>query len=1207
MPRMRVPFPVGGVSKNLPETDQPPLTCPEAFNVRGIDPATGRTRGASRSGMRRIADLGKGPVQQVASLVYNNNRTTFTELQQPVLEWANLLNADTLFQTSRSIAVDSVGNVYVTQGDSQLAKYNSEGVEVWRIEVPLTATGQSVGPVVVDGFGNIYVGIADGPTNLAGAVVAFNPGNPDDGDEEPTQKWTEDLEGYCVDLRLYGAQLFVLENRANQSYLRSWSNIRTAGPFELWSKAVPNPASAIDVNAAGEVFVACPANPDRGVITDAGVCTDPQAIDWTPRDLGADGAGNEGIDRLWSWHDASQIPGLSTGDLVFFWEDLTGNRRDFFDPFSVNPDLKPPKYQQEAICGRPAIRFTAEDATALLTDVANGQDDDANKSLMPGTVGSKFTMFIIARVPDGGPVGTLFSHYGDNNAWHRVSFVNNITNASPPVLEEDLGEMLPLIRPVDDGGGAGAILPLSIDTENDSSVQILAYRFDGKGTAGDDNSTLRNNGTVTDNFTVLSDRTAARSALGVHTTFAAYGHLDCDVAEIIVVNGELDYDSDPTVDCDLKKIEGYLAHKYGMQHLLPPTHLYRGTPPSGSGVEQDTESELAIRSTDGILAKYAAQRGSLRWARAGAGYGVGVAVGTERRVFSVGVGATGSAVTTRCVIDEGATPSLDVSDGAWTREDAPPTIDRLRLAVDRGGSLYVPVHDPEATTTLRRIAKDGDLVSEFTATGAIRAVGVAIPGNYPDEDLDTPERVLVACDPTYQVGAQTTGQSVLSVQLVESEVEPGNPREKLLLAVAGGQLCTLDKQYAASVPTGGASLFDSSSPWVRMQEAYGQVFMLDGERYAVFDPEDAMVEDWESQSAGSIPERCKILCLWNGRVFLARGDSPHNWFMSKVGNPYNWDFFPAVRTSDQAIEGASSRAGLFPDILNAAIPYSDDLLIMGGDHSIYRMTGDPADSGRIDLVTDETGVAFGSPWCKDPSGRLYFLGSRGGVYVMGGGSAPQSLTVDTLDFELKDIDLSAFTARMVYDTRLHGFHLLFVPIGSLNTVEGTIHYFFDTKNRAWWPDTFSNSGLQPLCACVSDGDSPDDRQIIVGCADGRLRAFDRLATSDDGYLIDSSVVVGPLRDRQGRAARFSNPIIELDPQYGGITAKLYGSSRNSIPPRAKFETKARVESGTNRVQRIGVRGESCWMLLCNASTSERWSIDEMSIDAAPAGRSAVHG
>lgn len=1207
MPRVRVPFPVGGVSKNLPETDQPPMTTPEAFNVRGIDPVTGRTRGASRGGMRRIADLGLGPIQQVASLVSNNNRTTFSERESPSLEWANELNADTLFQSSKSIAVDSVGNIYATQGDSQLAKYNAEGVEVWRVEVPLPATGQSVGPVAVDAFGNIYVGVASGPSGLSGSVVAFNPGNSDDGDEEPTERWTEALTGYCVDLRIYGSRLLVLESGIDRSFLRNWSNIRTAAPLELWSKAVPNPASALDVNAAGEIFVACPPNAGRGVIKDGGVCTDPQAISWTPRDLEADGSGNAGIDRLWSWHDASEIPGASSGDLVFFWEDLTGNGRDFFDPFPINPDLKPPRYQQEAICGRPAIRFTAEDKTALLTEIASGQDDKLNKSLIPGTVGSQFSLFIISRVPSGGSIGTMFSHFGDFTGWHRISFVNNATNATVPVEDDDLGQMLPYIRPVSDAGGSAASLVKSIDTDNESSVQILSYRFAGKGEIGDDNTVLRSNGAVHDTFTVLSDRTAARTGIGVHTTYPALSHFDGDIAEIIVVKGELDYNSDPTVACDVKRIEGYLAHKYGMQHLLPADHVYRGAPPSGSGVEDDTVSELAIRSTDGILAKFAAQRGALRWARSGAGFGIGVAVGPDRLVYSVGRGVSGNAATVRCVVDEGASPSLEPAKGAWTRDDPPPTVDRLRLGVDRGGALYVPVHDSAATATLRRIARDGDLISEYVATGSIRAVAVAVPDAYPDDDLDTPERVLVACDPIYQVGAQTQGQSVLSVLLLDTTVLPGNPREKSLLAIAGGTLSVLDEQYAVSVPSGASGLFNAASPWVVMREAYGEVFMLDGEGYAVYDPEKASVVDWESRSAGSIPERCKIMCLWNGRVFLGRGDSPHNWFMSKVGNPYNWDFFPAVRTSDQAIEGASSRAGLFPDILNAAIPYSDDLLIMGGDHTIHRMTGDPADSGRIDLITDDTGIAFGSPWCKDPSGRLYFLGSRGGVYVMSGGSGPQSLTVDTLDFELKDIDLARYTARMVYDTRMHGFHLLFVPIGSLETTAGTIHYFYDTKNLAWWPDRFSNAGLEPLCACVSDGDSPEDRQIIVGCADGVIRAFDRLATSDDGYLIDTSVVIGPLKSKQGRAARWANPIVELDLCCGGVTARLYGSSRNAIPPRAQFETTARITPGTNQMHRIGVKGESCWLLLTNASATDRWSVDEMSIDAAPAGRSAVHG
>ncbi len=110
------------------------------------------------------------------------------------------------------------------------------------------------------------------------------------------------------------------------------------------------------------------------------------------------------------------------------------------------------------------------------------------------------------------------------------------------------------------------------------------------------------------------------------------------------------------------------------------------------------------------------------------------------------------------------------------------------------------------------------------------------------------------------------------------------------------------------------------------------------------------------------------------------------------------------------------------------IPYSDDVLIFGCDHSIYQMSGDPMDSGAIDLISDTVGMAFGRPYCMDGQGNIYFFSNRGGVYTLaGGGGKPTPISLDLIGPEIDKINLNTTSVRMVWDEESFGFHLFLTP------------------------------------------------------------------------------------------------------------------------------------------------------------------------------------
>jgi hypothetical protein len=72
------------------------------------------------------------------------------------------------------------------------------------------------------------------------------------------------------------------------------------------------------------------------------------------------------------------------------------------------------------------------------------------------------------------------------------------------------------------------------------------------------------------------------------------------------------------------------------------------------------------------------------------------------------------------------------------------------------------------------------------------------------------------------------------------------------------------------------------------------------------------------------------------------------------------------------------------------------------------------------------------------------------------------------------------------------------------------HFFYEQRTGGWFQDQFSNANHNPLCACQFDGNNPEDRVVLMGSWDGVCRFLDPNAQNDDGRIIQSSVVMGPL-------------------------------------------------------------------------------------------------
>lgn len=385
-----------------------------------------------------------------------------------------------------------------------------------------------------------------------------------------------------------------------------------------------------------------------------------------------------------------------------------------------------------------------------------------------------------------------------------------------------------------------------------------------------------------------------------------------------------------------------------------------------------------------------------------------------------------------------------------------------------------------------------------------------------------------------------------------------------------------------------------------------KLYYVDGSSYRIYDGSINTVSTLVA-SSGLLPadpngNKCRIIEGWRGRlIFSGLKSDPHNWFMPAQGDPTNFNYAPDPYVSTAAIAGSNAPCGKCPDMVQGVIPLSDDLALFGCDHSIYRLSGDPAFGGRFDLVSSTTGMAFGRAWCLDPEGTIYFYGSRGRIWRLKGNGVLQPISMPIDSSRLFDIDLSAHQVTMSWDDRWQGLHVFITPY---DPTLDAVHYWWDANNNAvspmatpqpsggWWPDEFANKLHNPLTAHMLDGDDPADRRLLLAGRDGYIRVYDDEAESDDGYPITSQVFLGPLLFNGGAAT-----LTDLQMIMATDSADVGYGVRVGESAAAAFASESRDEgifaAGRNRSQAIRAFGHAAYVVLGSSEIATRWSVESL--------------
>lgn len=361
-------------------------------------------------------------------------------------------------------------------------------------------------------------------------------------------------------------------------------------------------------------------------------------------------------------------------------------------------------------------------------------------------------------------------------------------------------------------------------------------------------------------------------------------------------------------------------------------------------------------------------------------------------------------------------------------------------------------------------------------------------------------------------------------------------------------------------------------------------------------------------TAGSLPVQQKFCVAWRGRLVLY-GDplNPQNFYMSRIGVPSDFDYSQIDAAA--AFEGSAAVAGYIGEPLTAMMPFTDDVMLIGGDHNLWRIAGDPLQNGTIDIVSNGIGVLSNTGWTMDDAGIIYFLGT-GGLYSISPNGQPTNMTQTTYDLALRGVDSTVNYINLAWNQYQHGFFIFISP--SNTTTQGT-SFFYDKRNAGLWPIQFPV--IQgPSVSGVFLGDAGIDYVFVLGGYDGYLRSLSFTNLDDDGTPISSYMVLGPFQPNTPSGDAVINGMdITLGENVATDSAAVFNCSWLLKGGKSAFEV---TESATprykvggtftypgwqlTRVQRI--RGGWYTLTMSNAVDNTYWSMEHAVLHVEPQGK-----
>lgn len=372
-----------------------------------------------------------------------------------------------------------------------------------------------------------------------------------------------------------------------------------------------------------------------------------------------------------------------------------------------------------------------------------------------------------------------------------------------------------------------------------------------------------------------------------------------------------------------------------------------------------------------------------------------------------------------------------------------------------------------------------------------------------------------------------------------------------------------------------------------------------------------------TKTFGSMPNKAYLIANYRGRLVIA-GDPehPHQWYMARQGNP--WDFAYVANDAGSPVKGHDADAGEAGDIIRSLISHKDDYLIIGSVNNMWFIAGDPAEGGSLNELSLASGMLGAKAFAWDKNDNLYIGGTTGLLRITPSFGPPVNLTEESYPDFIKNMDFDPATQRMTicYDKLRHGILI------SLTTIA-------DGSNSCWWYDLRS-SGLFPetypeeagfYSMFYYDSNDPDCSGLLLGSRDGYIRVHDDSAKNDDAgesdEAIDSHITIGPLALADGNHEGMINDMsIETssDPDGNGVdsndvTYKVFADRSADGCAKKMVENTSPTISGTvstNRprgsIIRRKIKNIFAGLRVGNSTASQTWGFNRAMINGSKKGR-----
>lgn len=376
-------------------------------------------------------------------------------------------------------------------------------------------------------------------------------------------------------------------------------------------------------------------------------------------------------------------------------------------------------------------------------------------------------------------------------------------------------------------------------------------------------------------------------------------------------------------------------------------------------------------------------------------------------------------------------------------------------------------------------------------------------------------------------------------------------------------------------------------------EHLGKIYVVNCAEPQYYNSADNTSKNWaDDVTAGSLPASPTIICQWRGRIVL--GDGTNVWYMSRIDDPFDWDFGATDLDPARAIAGTSSDSAILGEVITALIPFSNDYLIMGCPDSLWMLVGNPASGGSFVNLSQTIGVVSAQAWCITPDNTLVWL-SQYGVYEYAPGGAVQPVSTRVLPRELQNTNPVEVLTLMRFDVYENGVYLYQSRIsgGSMQS------WFIDWTNRGFWPDD-QLASQYATAICAYDSYAASGSKVLIGGADGYVRRHSDSATSDDGQTVTSEVYLGPF---MLGSRLYDGSLDQLSAVLADGSGDVDWEVRVGETAEAAIDATARASgtwtAGRNTLERPRIRGAYGVVVL---SSDTAWAMEELTAVRTARGR-----